>query len=243
MGSPSDPSDADRADDTQPRRLVVGLVRGIHGLRGAVRMEVLTDDPGRFEPGARLFPEGQDQPLTVEWAQNDGPGILVRFRERPDRASVEPLRDQYIEALVSPTARPEGSWYWHEVVGAHVTTSTGEDLGAVTDVFRTGGSEVFVVDGHRGEVLVPAVGAVVVEFAPAAGRIVVDADALALDDVEPRSRVRGRRTTRARRDRERGIVGDAPAQGDASAGAPSGPGDVAVSDLAAATDEADPAAP
>jgi 16S rRNA processing protein RimM len=243
MGPPSDPSTADRLDDEQPRRLVVGLVRGVHGLRGAVRLEVLTDDPGRFEPGARLFQEGQDQPLTVDWAQSDGPGILLRFRERPDRASVEPLRDRYIEAVVSPAARPEGSWYWHEVVGARVTTSAGEDLGSVTDVFRTGGSEVFVVQGDRGEVLVPAVGAVMVEFAPAAGRIVVDADALALDDVEPRSRVRGRRTTRARRDRERGIVGDTVAPGGTGAEAPPAAGGSDGNEPAAAITEADPAAP
>ncbi len=170
-----------------PHRLVVGLVRGVHGLRGAVRLEVLTDDPGRFEPGARLFQEGHDQPLIVDWSQNDGPGILIRFRELPDRESAEVLRDAYLEALVAPDARPDGSWYWHEVIGTPVTTSAGEDLGAVTDIFRTGGWEVFVVEGPRGEVLVPAVGALMVEFAPLDGRIVVDADALALDESEPRS--------------------------------------------------------
>ena len=136
---------------------MVGLVRGIHGLRGAVRVEVLTDDPARFEAGARLFPEGSDEQLTVDWSQSDGPGILIRFRERPDRAAVEPLRDRYLEALVSADDRPPDSWYWHEVLGVTVTTSTGEDLGKVSDIFRTGGSEVFVVEGPRGEVLVPAV--------------------------------------------------------------------------------------
>jgi len=187
---------------------VVGLVRGIHGLRGAVRLEVLTDDPGRFEPGALLYPEGRDGPLTVEWSQEDGPGILIRFRERPDRVAVEPLRDCYLEALVTEAALPRGSWYWHEVTGARVTTSRDEDLGTVTDIFRTGGSEVFVVEGPRGEVLIPAVGTIIVEFAPAEGRIVVDADVLALDETESRSKVRGRRTTRARRDRERGVIAD-----------------------------------
>ena len=176
--------------DATPRRLVVGLVRGIHGLRGAVRIEVLTDDPARFDAGAELFAEGSDEPLTVDWSQTDGPGILIRFRERSDRAAVEPLRDSYLEALVAPDARPAGSWYWHEVTGAHVTTATGEDLGTVTDIFRTGGSEVFVVEGARGEILIPAVSAIMVEFAPADGRIVVDGEALALDETEPRSKLR-----------------------------------------------------
>ena len=192
--------------DAVARRLVVGLVRGIHGLRGAVRLEVLTDDPGRFDAGSELFLEGSDEPLTVDWSQSDGPGILIRFRELPERALAEPLRDCYLEALVAPEARPDDSWYWHEVTGARVATAAGEDLGTVTDIFRTGGSEVFVVEGPRGEILIPAVSSMMVEFAPAEGRIVVDGEALALDDTESRSKVRGRRTTRARRDRERGIA-------------------------------------
>lgn len=227
--------------DGAPQRLVVGLVRGIHGLRGAVRLEVLTDDPGRFAPGARLFREGHDQPLTVEWSQNDGPGILIRFQELPDRESAEIVRDAYLEAVVEPDARPDDSWYWHEVIGTPVTTSTGEDLGAVTDIFRTGGSEVFVVEGPRGEVLVPAVGSLMIEFAPLEGRIVVDADALALDESEPRSRVRGRRTTRARKASEQVIGTDtaAPSGGPGAKTSAAGSPDDAP---APATGEVDPAA-
>ena len=225
---------------------MVGLVRGIHGLRGALRLEVLTDDPGRFEPGAVLYQEGSDEPLTVDWSQTDGPGILIRFRERPDRAAVEHLRDTYLEALVAAEARPAGSWYWHEVTGAHVSTATGEDLGTVTDIFRTGGSEVFVVEGARGEILIPAVGALMVEFAPTEGRIVVDGEALALDETESRSKVRGRRTTRARRARELGIVTDSLATADQPLAADQPPAaDAPVAGSDAATPpaiEVDPAA-
>jgi len=45
------------------RRLVVALVRGVHGLHGAVRVEILTDRPeDRYKPGAVLFREGSDEP-------------------------------------------------------------------------------------------------------------------------------------------------------------------------------------
>jgi 16S rRNA processing protein RimM len=210
-------------------------------LRGAVRVEVLTDDPARFEAGARLFPEGSDEQLTVDWSQSDGPGILIRFRECPDRAAVESLRDRYLEALVSADDRPADSWYWHEVLGVTVTTSTGEELGQVSDIFRTGGSEVFVVEGPRGEVLVPAVASVFVDFAPTSGRIVVDPEALDLDDSEPRSRVRGRRTTRARRARERGEAVEAAGAGEA-AGNGEATDDAAVTkEAAVAATEADEA--
>ncbi len=193
---------------TADERLVVGRVRGLHGLRGVVRVEVLSDDPARFEPGSVMFPEGTDDRLTVTEAHADGPGLLVRFGERRDRSSVEDLRDRYLEAIAPTTALPEGAFYWHQVIGAAVRDVAGGDLGRVVDVFRAGGGEVFVVHGPRGELMVPAVASVVRELAPGEGRLVIDTDALGLDEREPRSRVRGRRTTRARRAAERGEGGD-----------------------------------
>ena len=186
---------------SQPtERLVVGLVRGLHGLRGAVRVEVLTDDPGRFAVGAIVHPEGRTEPLTVAWVQEDGPGLLVRFREIPDRGGAESLRDRYLEVDAPRDALPEGEYYWHQVIGSRVTTTDGRDLGSVEDVFRAGGGEVFIVSGGAwGEVMVPAVSAVIREFAPSEGRIVVDAEGLGLDEVPPAPRPRGRRTTRAAR--------------------------------------------
>jgi hypothetical protein len=126
---------------------------------------------------------------------------------------VEDLRGRYLEASAPTEALPEGAYYWHQIIGLEVLETDGAPLGRVTDVFRAGGGEVFVVRGPRGELMVPAVGDVVRELAPDAGRIVVDTEALGLDDVEPRSRVRGRRTTRARKAAERG-EGSAPVRED-----------------------------
>lgn len=176
---------------------MVGLVRGLHGLKGAVRLETLSDDPARFERGSRLHPEGSDEPLTVAWSQEDGPGILVRFDQITTRSQAEALRDRYLEADPSTDGLADGEYYWHEVVGAAVTTPGGQALGTVRDVFRAGGAEVLVVDGARGEILVPAVSSVITDLAPRAGRIVVDAEALGLDAVTPPPRPRGRRTRRA----------------------------------------------
>jgi 16S rRNA processing protein RimM len=71
-----------------------------------------------------------------------------------------------------------------------VLTEDGEELGRVVDIFRVGGSEVYVVRGDRGETLVPAVAMVVKEIDTQAKRIVVDAQALGLrgelaDDENP----------------------------------------------------------
>jgi 16S rRNA processing protein RimM len=159
---------------------VVGLVRGFRGVRGAVRVEVLTDDPARFTLGSVLHPEGSDERLTVAEVHADKPGIVVRFAEVPTRNAAEALRDTYLEA--DPVDLPPDTYYWHEVVGCRVETTTGEELGMVGDVTRVGEAEVYLVRGARGELLVPAVRSVVMELAPADRRIVVDAVALGLDE-------------------------------------------------------------
>lgn len=160
-------------------RLVVGLVRGVHGLRGTVRVEILSDNEQRFEPGAVVFAEGAQRPLTITSSHRDGPGLLVTFAEIDSRNAADSLRDRYLEAEVADELAP-GAFYWHEIIGCAVVTLSGEELGVVADVFRVGESEVYAVRGARGEILVPAVRSVVHELVPAERRMVVDEVALGL---------------------------------------------------------------
>ena len=162
-------------------RLVVGLVRGVHGLRGAVRVEVLTDNVDRFAEGAVVHPEGSAVPLTIISSQRDGPGLLIRFAEVHDRPAADRLRDVYLEALADEEL-PPNSFYWHDIIGCAVVNLSGDELGVIADVFRVGESEVYVVHGSRGELLVPAVRAVVRELDPARRRMVVDEEALGIGE-------------------------------------------------------------
>ena len=166
-------------------RLVVALVRGVHGLRGAVRVEILTDRPeDRYAVGSVLYREGSDEPLHVAWssAVADGPGWRIRFEEIADRTTAETLMGAYLEIVAGPDASlPRGAYFWHEVIGCAVASTTGEALGTVRDVYRSGGAEVFIVDGGPyGEFDVPAVRDFVRIFAPRRGEIVVDTEALDL---------------------------------------------------------------
>jgi 16S rRNA processing protein RimM len=164
---------------------VVALVRGVHGLRGAVRIEVLTDNPAeRFAPGSVLYREGGEDPLTIASAEPvaDGPGWRVRFREVTDRTAADALRGLYLETVAVPGRDLErGEYYWHEVIGCAVRGVDGAELGTVRDVYRVGETEVFeVAGGPFGTWDLPAVRAFIRVFAPRRGEIVVDADALEL---------------------------------------------------------------
>lgn len=180
-------------------RLAVGRVRAIHGLRGALRVEILTDRPEeRFAVGAHLFREGSAAVLTIASAHADQPGWLVIFQEIIDRPGAETLRDAYLEAEISPDQDlPRGEYYWHEIIGTPVVGADGTALGRVEDVYRAGAAEVFLVrGGPYGEFDLPAVRDFIRVFAPRRGEIVVDTDALDLEPPRP-SRPRGRKSRRA----------------------------------------------
>jgi 16S rRNA processing protein RimM len=171
-------------------------------LNGAIRVEILTDHPEeRYAPGSVLYREGDDHPLTVEWSSpvGDGPGWRLRFEEVTTRETADELRRVYLEWVAGPEAElGRGEYFWHEVVGAKVLGVDGAELGTVRDVYRSGGAEVFLVDGGPyGEFDVPAVRAFVRVFAPRRGEIVVDVEAL--DLTPPKARSTGDRPKAPRR--------------------------------------------
>jgi 16S rRNA processing protein RimM len=172
-------------------------------------VEVLTDRPeARFVPGAVLYREGSEEPLTIASAEAvaDGPGWRIRFREIGSREAADTLRAAYLETAVRPDADlARGEVYWHEVVGVPVRGVDGAELGTVQDIYRVAENEVYIVGGGAyGTFDVPAVRAFIRIFAPRRGEIVVDAEALdlrppkqrATDDDRPKA---PRRTSHRRK--------------------------------------------
>ena len=224
---------------------MVALVRGVHGLHGAVRVEVLTDRPDdRFVPGAVLYREGESNPLTIAGAEAvaDGPGWRLRFREIPSRDAADTLRGAFLEAAVrADEDLARGAYYWHEVIGVTVRGVDGADLGTVQDVYRVAENEVFIVGGGAyGSFDLPAVRAFIRIFAPRRGEIVVDAEALDLRP--PRSRATDPDRPRAprRRSQRSRLAAAAAATSEPSPDEPVDPGAVR-DDIPTTADPGEPA--
>jgi 16S rRNA processing protein RimM len=162
------------ADATTDLR--VAQVRGVRGLDGTLRLEVLTDLPEqRFLPGARLSVEGSERVLTILEVTPSSPGLFIRVGEVQSRLAGERLVGAYLTIPVAQVHIPPDRVLWDEVIGVTVRDPQGEIIGEVRDLYRAGGAEVYVVqtpDG--GEIDLPAVASVIVEFAPREGRIVAD---------------------------------------------------------------------
>jgi 16S rRNA processing protein RimM len=107
-------------------------------------------------------------------------GRLPGFRLSDDgrqmaRDAAEALRGRDVEVAASDALRlPRGQFYWHQVIGLRVESSTGEALGTVADILETGANDVYIVRGPRGEILLPAIKEVIKRIDPQAGRMLVE---------------------------------------------------------------------
>jgi len=98
---------------------------------------------------------------------------VLRLAGIDTRDAAEALLERYLEA--DPLPLPDDAYYWHEIVGLEVRDPAGSTLGSVTDVFRAGENEVYVVtDADGRELLVPALRSVVRAIDLEAGTMVID---------------------------------------------------------------------
>ncbi len=157
-------------DDT----LVVGEIRGPHGLRGEVRVDPRTDVADRFAPGAALECDGVG-PLTVESRRGPADQPIVRFAGYATREDADKLRSRFLRVSRDRARRAmaQGAVLWADLVGLAVEDPAGRPLGTVRDLIRAGGADVLVVTDAAGrELLLPMLDTVVRSIDIAARRIV-----------------------------------------------------------------------
>ena len=158
-----------------PERVTVGRVIRPHGVRGEVSVAVLTDVPGRFDPGNRLLlareEGGAAETVEVAFQRPHKSGVVVRFTGIEDRDRAEELRGAWLEVERSAVpAAPPGTYYHYELLGCRCFDG-GRELGEVVDLAEDGGGLLLIVaDGER-RVPVPFVASFLREIDVAAGRI------------------------------------------------------------------------
>jgi 16S rRNA processing protein RimM len=148
----------------------VGQVVGVFGVRGAVKVLSLTDFDERYAPGSELHLGGELR--QVQWSRKRPSGFVVKFSGVDTRNAADSLRGSYLEVSdedVMPL--PAGRWYQHQLVGLHVATESGQELGTLTSVLQAPANDVWVVGGEGGEHLVPATHDAVLDVDLTTGRV------------------------------------------------------------------------
>lgn len=154
--------------------LRIGRVLKPHGVRGGVRVELLSDFPDRFDPGRQVTVAGRR--LTVARSQEQEGSLLLSFVEIEDRERAAELRGAYITVpLEEARELPKDRYYHFQLVGLKVIEAgSKEALGEVQEVLTYPANDVLRVTGAGGERLLPMVSSVVRKVDLKAGEIVVE---------------------------------------------------------------------
>ena len=163
-----------------PQQLRVGRLTKAHGLKGALKLELFTDDPARrFTPGAQFTLQvpttspwhGKTLTLAeLRWYNGQPVGF---FEGVGDRVGAEGL----VKAILwieqaSDEAPEDDAWYDFQLVGLRALRD-GIEVGTVARVEHFPAQDLLVIAAEEREVLVPFVSA----FVPA---VDIDAGTLTL---------------------------------------------------------------
>jgi 16S rRNA processing protein RimM len=138
----------------------IGRVVKTHGIKGKVKVDYFGEDLHRFSLYREIFIEGEKgrpQAYEILEAIPQPPRLILKLKGIEKVEEAEPLIGKEIfikrEALLE---LEEGEYYWMDILGMEVETQEGKRIGKVMEIFPTGAHDVYVVEGKRGEILLPA---------------------------------------------------------------------------------------
>ena len=165
--------DAGAANSTPDARagdqVRVGRLTKAHGLKGALKIELYTDDPDRrFTPGATFDLQvptsspwhGKTLDLIeLRWYNGSPVGFFVGVT---DRDAAESLTKAILWVDQDPAQLPEepDAWYDYQLVGLRALRD-GAEVGTVARVDHLPAQDLLAIATASGEVLVPFVAAIV----------------------------------------------------------------------------------
>lgn len=166
--------------DASTQQLRVGRLVKAHGLKGALKLELYTDDPDRrFTPGAVFTLQvptsspwhGSTLTLAeLRWYNGQPVGF---FEGVADRTAAESLVKAILWIDQDAEEEPEeDAWYDFQLVGLRAQRD-GEEVGRIVRVEHFPAQDLLVIDTGEREVLVPFVSAIVPAVDIAAGIVTI----------------------------------------------------------------------
>jgi len=138
----------------------IGRVVKPHGVKGKVKVEYYGQDLQELSLYREIFIEderGRPEAYEVLEALAQPPRFILQLKGIEKIEEAESLAGKEIfvkrEALLE---LEEGEYYWVDILGVEVETREGKRIGKVKEIFPTGANDVYVVEGKRGEILLPA---------------------------------------------------------------------------------------
>jgi 16S rRNA processing protein RimM len=140
------------------RRVTLGRIVGVFGVRGQVKVQSFTRPAENLLRYKRWWiASAAPYEAKVTEGRPHGGTFVVTLADAED----QPIEDRdvaakligievQVERSALPKA-PKGSYYWADLIGLNVKSISGVPLGAVTDLIDNGAQDVLIVEEGQGE--------------------------------------------------------------------------------------------
>jgi len=133
--------------------IIVGRFGRTHGVKGKIIVHSFTDPSENIEqysPWWHANINKQWQTIKPALIEVQTKHILVRVEGYDTQEQVSALTNKDIAIRTENLAAlPVGEFYWHELIGMRVESSTGIYFGQVSEILSTGSNDVMVVEGEK----------------------------------------------------------------------------------------------
>jgi 16S rRNA processing protein RimM len=138
----------------------IGRVVRPHGVRGKIKLEYFGEDVNCFPPSREVLIEvkaGTLRAYEILETTPQPPRLILHLKGIERREEAESLKGKevFIRREVLPDLE-DGEYYWADLLGMSVETQEGKKIGRLKEIFSTGANDVYVVEGKRGEIFLPA---------------------------------------------------------------------------------------
>ena len=157
--------------------LQVGVITTTHGVRGEVKVFPTTDDPARFKKLKDVILDNgkAKKDLEIENVKFFKNMVILKFKGLDNINDVERFRGKSLYVTRENAVKLKKDEYFiADMIGLHVSSTEGEDLGTLTDVIQTGANDVYVVEKEGcPQLLLPAIKDCIREIDMEAGEMTV----------------------------------------------------------------------
>ncbi len=163
-----------------PPFLLLGEILRPHGIRGELRMRILTDYPERISEldAVYLGKKADDKnptPYEIDHIRiTQGYGLL-KLKLIFNRNQAEEMRGLFVMVRTEDAVPlDDDEIYLFQLIGMDVYLESGELLGTLHEVLETGANDVYIVKSKKyGEVLIPATDETILETDVEQNRVTV----------------------------------------------------------------------
>jgi len=133
-------------------KIIMGRLGSTYGVRGWLKLISFTEPAEKILEYQNLQIQYQQQwqPLQLENSKAHGKGSIIKISGYDTPEAARQLTNNLIaiERDELPQCAAD-EYYWADLVGCTVTTTTGVELGKIDHLLETGANDVIVIQGEQ----------------------------------------------------------------------------------------------